>query len=262
MQILILTSSRKGTASFCLPLIVESTGCTVAMVIYNMETAKKNMAFYKKKLKKMFKIGLWGTLNGIRMRKWYTDDVKSLGETEDIETLCKKFEIPFHITHGINSDNSMLLFKKANADLGLSLGNSYISKKIFSIPRYGMINIHGELLPQFRNAQSVIWQLYENSSVTGYTIHEVNSKIDDGAILKTEKVPIVFRETLAETVSYSCLEILKSASGGLVEVLNNYSEYSSNKQSQKGGKSYTTPNAREFKRIKDNFKKLRDGIRK
>src|SRR3712207_8581825 len=45
------------------------------------------------------------------------------------------------------------LVKSADAALGLSLGNSYISSRIFTLPTYGMLNIHGEVLPDFQNAQ-------------------------------------------------------------------------------------------------------------
>lgn len=257
MQIVILTSSRRGTASYCLPLIVQRSSAKVAMVVLNVENRKKDFAFYKKKFKKMISIGVLGTINGIRMRKWYTDDVNRITRSEDIEELCKKLNIPFRVVNGINNESTMALFNEADADLGLSLGNSYISKRIFSIPRLGMLNIHGELLPQFKNAQSVIWQLYENHSVTGYSIHEINSKIDDGAILKREKLPIIFKETLEETVSYNCAEILRQAAEGLLQILNEYPRFQNNKQPQKGGMTYTTPSYRQFVQIKRNFRKFK-----
>jgi folate-dependent phosphoribosylglycinamide formyltransferase PurN len=37
-----------------------------------------------------------------------------------------------------------------------------------------MINIHHELLPEFLGAQSVLWQLHEGSTKTGFTIHRID----------------------------------------------------------------------------------------
>jgi methionyl-tRNA formyltransferase len=145
----------------------------------------------------------------------------------------------------------------ANPDLGLSLGNNYIGSKIFSLPLFGMLNIHGEILPAFQNAQSVIWQLYEESSETGYTIHKIDKKIDTGEIVKQEAFPIIFKSSLSETVSVTNYEILKKSATGLIEVLNNFDQYYQNAKPQGKGKAYTTPSLSQFIKIYQNFKKLR-----
>ena len=87
-----------------------------------------------------------------------------------------------------------------NVDLAISLGCSYISSKIFNIPKYGMINIHHEILPEYQNAQSVIWQLFNNSNKTGYTIHKITKKIDDGPILFKKERDIIISDTLRKTL--------------------------------------------------------------
>ena len=146
--------------------------------------------------------------------------------------------------------------KEATADLGISLSNSYISKKVFSIPGNGMINIHGEILPAFQNAQSVIWQIYEGNSVTGYTIHRIDNKIDTGDIIKQEEIPIIFKETLELTVRYTVDEILRRAGAGLVDVINNTDYYLGHSVPQGKGKSYTTPSFWQFTRMKRKFRSL------
>ena len=253
---MILTSNRKGTAAYCLPVLLQKTNAEIVQVIYNRGVKKSRSRFYRQKLKKIFKIGLFGAVNGIRIRKWFSFSTVNGQEMEDIAVVCKKNNIPFAESSGINTAETIDLLKACNADLGLSMGNSYIASKVFSIPRYGMLNIHGEILPQFQNAQSVIWQLYEGSAYTGYTIHKVDKKIDTGEIFKQEKFPIRFKPTLGETVNVSCAEILFRAANGLAEVINNYEEYDRNKVVQGKGASYTTPSFRQFLRIYANFKKL------
>jgi methionyl-tRNA formyltransferase len=144
----------------------------------------------------------------------------------------------------------------ANADLGISLGNGYIPSTVFSLPRYGMLNLHGEELPAYKNAQSVIWQIYNESCQTGYTIHEVSKGIDAGRILKQELFPIEFKASLGDTVAFNCAQILKRSVSGMIEVLANFKEYRDNAKEQKGGGSYTTPSFLQFVRIFRNYRRL------
>jgi len=260
MQVVIITGSRKGTASWCLEQILSKTEVKVALVILNEGHIRNKWKHYQRKLRKTLRIGIMGALNGVRMRKWY-----SLADSDhillnDIGSICEKENIPFSVVSSVNSNAVKQLLKSLTPDLCLSLGNSYISPGIFSIPRYGMLNIHGEVLPQFQNAQSVIWQLYEGSTETGYTIHKIDRKIDTGDILLQEKFPIIFHDRLDETVSATCAEILRRAAEGLVKVLNNFEDYYQRAYPQGEGRSYTTPGFREYIAIRRNFKRLRKQV--
>jgi methionyl-tRNA formyltransferase len=256
MRIIIITSSRKGTASYCLQAILQKANCEVVKVLLNENQQKKKWAFYKRKLKKIAKIGLLGALNGVLIRKWFHHDRIGDVVLQDIEQLCKASGIPFETTPFLNSQKTIEITRESKADLGLSLGNSYISHKVFSLPVYGMLNIHGEVLPDFQNAQGVIWQIYEGSAETGYTIHKINKGIDTGDIVKQEKFPIVFKGSLSETVNENTNLILQRAAEGLVAVLNDFENHYNNACRQGKGKSYTTPSFWQYQRIKRQFRRL------
>ena len=258
MRIIILTSQRKGTASYCLPLLIARTKADIGMVIFNEGQVKKRWKHYKKKIEKIYRIGIVGAINGIRIRNWFHVNQINNTPTLDIEDICKAHNIPFHTTSSINCAQTETLFRSINPDLGLSLGNSYIGSRIFSIPAKGMINMHGEVLPQFKNAQSIIWQLYEGNRQTGYTIHKIDKGIDTGKILKQEKFPIIFEDTLKKTVSSNCALILQNAAEGLVDVINNFEYYNERSFHQVGGKSFTTPTIWQFLKIKKQFQKLKN----
>jgi methionyl-tRNA formyltransferase len=259
MRIVILTSSRKGTASYCLPLLKNNTGAEIVRVIVSQGQVVKNRKFYLKKIKKILKIGLPGALNGIRIRSWF-NGLGLKNNLQDIVVLCNELNVPVTETPAVNNPLTVQLMREANADLAISLGNSYIPKKIFTQAKHGMINIHGEVLPDFQNAQSVIWQLYENRAETGYTIHRIDSKIDTGDILKMEKYPIIFKDTFENTVRAMADETLAKAGNGLVDVINHFEQYLKEAKPQGKGKTYTTPSIKEFWRMKSNFKKLKSGI--
>lgn len=254
---IILTSKSNGSAAYQLKEIVKSRKIKVCAVVLSRGRIVNKRRFYKRKLRKILKIGVLGAINGIRMRKWYSDGVTRYLTFDSIEKLCELNNIPLHVTPLINCPDTVKYFTNANAQLGLSLGNGYIGSRIFSIPKFGMLNIHHEELPAYQNAQSIIWQLYNGSINTGYTIHKINKHIDQGEILYQEKVPIVFRESLADTVSYNYAELWKRSAEGLIRVLEDFENFFVNSKKQGSGQSYTTPSLSQYFRIKRNFSRLK-----
>jgi methionyl-tRNA formyltransferase len=255
LKIVILTSFENPTLSNFLEEysgLPESRKFEIVGVIRAKQTIQKTNSFYIKKLKKALKIGVLGTLNGIRMRKWY-----ELPQAETVQIWCQKLNVPYHEVSAINHETTVSLIRKYDPDLGVSMGNSYIAKRIFSIPNEGFINIHGEILPAYQNAQSVIWQLYNFSDETGYTIHEVDNRIDHGAILFQEKYNIEFSVKLSETVNKTIQKTAKKSNEGLIRLLSDFNSFKAQKQYQKGGSSYTTPSIFKFLKILVNHSKLR-----
>ncbi len=257
IEVIILTSSEKGLASVQLVELVKSKMIKVKAVVLSQGFVSNKKKYYKRKINKTTKIGLLGALNGIRMRKWYSDDVSKFLKIEPIEDLCKMHNIPLYITPNINCSQTVEFFSSNKADIGLSLGNGYIGKRVFSVPKFGMINTHHEELPAYQNAHSIIWQIYNNSSITGYTIHKIDKHIDTGEIIFKETIPIVLKENLRETVSFNCAELWRKSSKGLVNVLENFETFFENALPQEQGNSYTTPSWGQYIRILKNFRKMK-----
>jgi len=257
IKVILLTSSRQGSASVHLTELVKSNKIEVTAVVLSEGNIANKKKHYERKFIKICKIGLFGALNGIRMRKWYRSGVSAYIDIPILETLCKEHDIPFYITPTINSSSTEDYFRNANADIGLSLGNGYIGRRVFSIPKLGMINIHHEELPGYQNAQSIIWQLFNRSNRMGYTIHKIDRHIDTGEILFKEVFPISFKTTLARTVSFNYSVLWKKSSEGLVRVFENFESYFESSVPQEKGNSYTTPNLSQFFQILRNFKKMK-----
>ncbi|MFO7523827.1 MAG: formyltransferase family protein, partial [Ignavibacteriaceae bacterium] len=63
----------------------------------------------------------------------------------------------------VNSDEFADYVKKNNIDLIVSYSAPQIVReKVLSIPKYGIINVHGSLLPEYRGALPSFWYLYKN----------------------------------------------------------------------------------------------------
>jgi methionyl-tRNA formyltransferase len=59
------------------------------------------------------------------------------------------------------------------------------------IARFGsLVNLHPSLLPYYRGPEPTAWCILNGEAQTGFTIHEITSRIDDGPILFQEVVPI------------------------------------------------------------------------
>jgi len=80
--------------------------------------------------------------------------------------------------------------KEINPDIIIVVAFRKIPNEIFSIPKYGTINLHASLLPNYRGAAPINWCLINNEVKTGVTTFFINEKIDRGDILLKEEVNI------------------------------------------------------------------------
>ena len=63
------------------------------------------------------------------------------------------------------------------------------------LPARGAFNMHGSLLPQYRGRAPVNWAVIEGATQTGATLHRMNEKPDNGAIVDQCAVPILGDDT-------------------------------------------------------------------
>ena len=80
--------------------------------------------------------------------------------------------------------------KKINPILIVVVAFKKLPSILFEIPKYGTINLHASLLPDYRGAAPINWCLMNNEKYTGVSIIKINEKIDYGNILMQEKVLI------------------------------------------------------------------------
>ena len=247
IRALILASQPRGFGAYCLPAIAAAAGIEVAAVIECEGVATRPWLRRWRKLQKIARIGVLGALQGVRMRRWY--DLAERLAVEPLESVAARHGIPFHRTASTFSASTSAIARAAAADIGLSLGNGYIPERLFSVPRLGMINVHHELLPEFKGAQSVIWQLYHGSTKTGFTIHRIDRRIDGGAILYREAMPVRLQATLEATVRESYAMLWEASRDALVRLLPDVEAQLAAASPQGPGRTFTTPSYWQFRRI-------------
>ena len=84
------------------------------------------------------------------------------------------------------------------ADLFVVVAFRILPKSLFSLPRFGTVNIHASLLPRFRGPAPIQRAIEAGETETGITIFKIDEGIDTGVILKQKRTPIGPTETTPE----------------------------------------------------------------
>jgi len=149
------------------------------------------------KSNKIPKLIILPKLESIDLRKkkylnYFFDVYKNL---EPIEALSNKYKIKLRRLDSLNSQNSKKFIKKFKPEL-IFIGGGWpelIDKTINKISKFGGINLHPSILPNFRGGDIIRWQIKENSKNFGVTFHKINSKFDFGTIILQKKIKIKIR---------------------------------------------------------------------
>ena len=80
--------------------------------------------------------------------------------------------------------------KGLKPDLIVVVAFRKLPAEVFNIPRYGTINLHASLLPNYRGAAPINWCLMNGEIKTGVTTFYINEKIDQGDILLQKEIMI------------------------------------------------------------------------
>lgn len=65
-----------------------------------------------------------------------------------------------------------------------------LPRRLFTLPRFGSMNIHASLLPKYRGAAPINWALINGEPETGLSSFVLNEKVDTGDLILQERVPI------------------------------------------------------------------------
>lgn len=110
---------------------------------------------------------------------------------KDRKNLTEIFKINTHYFLNPNTPEFREFVKNYDTDLLINARTRFIYKnKILKIPKIAAINIHHGLLPDYRGTMCDLWALREDRP-TGFTIHVMDKKIDNGAIIKTVETSVL-----------------------------------------------------------------------
>jgi folate-dependent phosphoribosylglycinamide formyltransferase PurN len=178
-----------------------------------------------------------------------SDDVLSevIESRDELRRIAEAHQIPFHLVENYHRDDSIELMSSSHSDLGVIYGTNIVKESVFKIPRLGSINLHQGLAPFYRGGPPVFWELYNEEAEVGLTVHFVETKVDSGAIILQEQVPLTYEArygTNYEAFIEDFSEGLRQRSAHLVvEAVRRIAQGTANPQPQDPtlGKRYRLP---------------------
>lgn len=70
-----------------------------------------------------------------------------------------------------------------------------LPEQVWRAPRHGAVNLHASLLPDYRGAAPINHAIINGEETTGLTTFFLDDKIDTGAVIEQEEVPIPYEAT-------------------------------------------------------------------
>jgi len=123
-----------------------------------------------------------------RGRQLNSPAVKQKAEELKIEVLQPK---------NLKAESFVTAVRNLNSDLFIVVAFRMLPEIVWRIPKFGCINLHTSLLPNYRGAAPINWVLINGEKQTGITTFFINDKIDEGNILLQEKIELNDKITAA-----------------------------------------------------------------
>ncbi len=125
-----------------------------------------------------------------------------------IKQVAIAYDIPVWQPKRIKKDSATLaLLKQANADFFVVVAYGQIlSEEILNMPKFGCINVHGSILPEYRGAAPIQWSIVKGDRQTGITTMLMDVGMDTGDMLLKEYIPIDLLDN-ADTIAKKLADI-------------------------------------------------------
>ncbi len=98
----------------------------------------------------------------------------------------------------LKDENFLNELKFLQPDLIIIVAFRVLPSVIFDIPKHGIFNLHGSLLPKYRGAAPINWAIINGDKETGVTTFFLKEKVDTGNIILQEKIDIGENDTFGE----------------------------------------------------------------
>lgn len=100
-----------------------------------------------------------------------------------LKAILDRSNVELLVVDDIHEDSTLAKVRDYNPDLGLSLAAPILKEKLFSIPRFGTLNLHKAKVPDYRGMPPAFWELWNDEKSIGCTVHWMDSGLDTGDVV-------------------------------------------------------------------------------
>jgi methionyl-tRNA formyltransferase len=193
LKVIVLTQNDR----FFIPknILKASTVCNILEVVeVNSKSSLNNKLKDYLKWFGIIQVAKMGFVTIWREILKYADRIsnhKLNNGTCSVKDVANVIGVPHKVITNSNGKAFVQHVREVNPDLIISYSAPQIIKaELLGIPRFGVINVHGSLLPDYRGCFPSFWYIYNEEKLGGATVHYMSSKIDDGPILEQQSVDI------------------------------------------------------------------------
>lgn len=117
----------------------------------------------------------------------------------DVKIEALKHNLAVYQPNSLKNGLGVEILKDINPDLVIVVAyGKLLPPDFLAFPKYGCINIHASILPKYRGASPIHHCVLNGEKETGVTAMQMDSGLDTGDILLTEKIPIGINDTTLE----------------------------------------------------------------
>lgn len=116
-----------------------------------------------------------------------------------VKVVALENNIPVYQPDSLKNGEGKKLLEELKPDICIVVAYGKILPEDFlNYPKYGCINIHGSILPQYRGAAPIQWSVLDGQEYAGVTSMQMDVGLDTGDMLLVEKTKIGENETSGE----------------------------------------------------------------
>jgi len=115
-----------------------------------------------------------------------------------VKTCALSLQLPVIQPLNLSDEEFLQKIRSLAPDVFVVVAFRILPEILFRITKYGAINLHASLLPDYRGAAPIQWALIRGEKKTGVTTFQINAGIDTGNILLKKEVEIKSDETAGE----------------------------------------------------------------
>lgn len=117
----------------------------------------------------------------------------------EVKTLALEHDLPVFQPESLRNGVGKALMDELAADIMVVVAyGKILPEDMLNSTKYGAINVHGSILPQYRGAAPIQWSVLNGDKITGVTTMYLSKGMDEGDIIFTDETEIGELETAGE----------------------------------------------------------------